>query len=79
MFISIQFLNELSYIVPVAQVLKLFKFSSKPEQPGLSSSTRLETVFLRIQLLKSVKNLLKSILILGRVVFISSQLLNGLS
>ena len=31
---------------PVTQVLKLFRFSSKPEPPGLSNSIGLETVFI---------------------------------
>ena len=45
-FTCTQLLNELSQRVPVAQVLKLFKFASKPEQLGLSSSIRLEVVYI---------------------------------
>ena len=39
-------LNELSKKVPLGQVLKLVKFSSKPEQPGRSSSIRLEVIYM---------------------------------
>ena len=38
MFISTQLLNELSYKFPFGQVLKLFKFASKPEWPELFNS-----------------------------------------
>ena len=43
-FVPSQLLNELSKKVPVAKVLKLFQFSSKPERPGLFTSIRLEVV-----------------------------------
>ena len=43
-FISTQLLNELSYKVPVAQVLKEIERFSNPEQSGLSSSICLEDV-----------------------------------
>ena len=47
MFVSTQRLNESTYKVPVSQILKpctLYNctFYSKPDQPGLSSSIRLE-------------------------------------
>ena len=44
-----QLLNKLSWKVPVAQDLKIFKFPSKPEQPGLSSLICLEVVCIRTQ------------------------------
>ena len=45
MFICTQLLNELSYKVPVDQVLKQIYQALKPEQPGLSSLIRLEAVY----------------------------------
>ena len=44
MFVPTQLLNELSLKVPVAQVLKEIERSSNPEQPGHSSTIRLEAV-----------------------------------
>ena len=37
-------LNKLNQRGPIAQDLKVFKFASKPEQPGLSSSICLEVI-----------------------------------
>ena len=39
-FVSTQFLDKLSYKAPVGQILSIFKFAKKPDQPGLSSSIR---------------------------------------
>ena len=36
---------------PAAQLLKLLKFASKPEEPGLSRSFRLEVVYIQTQTL----------------------------
>ena len=45
-FICTQVLSELKLNFPVAQVSKVFKFASKPEQPGLSSSICLKAVYI---------------------------------
>ena len=37
MFVCTQNLNEWSWEIPVAQALKISKFATKPDQPGLSS------------------------------------------
>ena len=39
----------MSWKVPVGQVWSGFKFSTKPDQPGLSSSIRLEVMYVRTQ------------------------------
>ena len=46
-------MNELSYKVPIDQVLKQIYRALKPEPPGLSSLIRLEAVYERTQLLKT--------------------------
>ncbi len=45
-FICTKLLNELSSKVPIAQVLEEINRFSNPEQPGLSSSIRLEVVYI---------------------------------
>ena len=45
-FIRTQLLHELSYNVPVAQILKEIEIFSNPEQSGLSSSISLEVVII---------------------------------
>ena len=49
LFICTQLLNESSQEVPVGQVLKIFKFASKPEQPGLPSLICLEVIYVQRQ------------------------------
>ena len=40
MFVITRLLNKLSYKAQVGQILLMFKFAKKPDQPGLSSSIR---------------------------------------
>ena len=44
MFVRTSLLNELSQKVPVGPVLSGFEFDTKPDQPGPSSSIRLEVM-----------------------------------
>ena len=52
-FMRTQLLNESSWEVPVGQVLKMFEFASKPEQPGLPSLICLQVICVRKQVFGS--------------------------